>query len=185
METKETKRFIGSSIFRMNNEAVMIEDELLNNGGELTEELEERIQHIGETKEEVVDQVSELISSVTAGNSAIAEEIKRLQGLKKSRERTAEVVKESLRKFMLDNDISRIETPTHIAKITKGRAKVEFSESLEMEGYDKMIERFGNTLPPYIQLKASISKTELKKWVEDGNPTRSAEILSDPSIQIK
>ncbi|MBQ1524142.1 MAG: siphovirus Gp157 family protein, partial [Firmicutes bacterium] len=97
----ETRKEIGSAIWRMNNTIYEVSEALEESGGELTPEIEEKLESSKLTKVEVADGIKTLMAKVKTEDAALAEEIKRLQALKKARATALESLKRYLLDYML------------------------------------------------------------------------------------
>lgn len=184
MATTETRR-IGGDIWRMDATMEEINNELMDNGGEITEEMVQRIEGAELTAEGVVDGIRALASKVSAENDAIADEIKRLQALKKARTNAVEGLKRYLLSYMLRNRITRIESPTCTASIRNNAESVECDEEAVLAPFMAQVERLREELPAYVKVKVEVGKTELKKAMQDGQPTAGAQLVRTMSVQIK
>lgn len=178
------KKSISTGIWRLNEELLQIREELIENGGELTEELQVRLENMDIASANLVDGIHQMSASVKADEAAINEEIKRLQGLKKARANAIDSLKRFMLGYMLNNDIKVIEGSLCSATIQKGRESVEMCESVELEPYQNQIDAAQESVPPFVKIKAEVSKTELKKWIESGNPVVAASIVRNPSLKI-
>lgn len=168
----------------MNGEFYQIREELIENGGKLTEELQVRLENMEMTASALVDGIFQLSSSVKADEAAINDEIKRLQALKKSRANAIESLKRFMLGYMLNNDVQSIEGSLCSATIQKGRESVQVVDDVEIETYQTEIDRLQEALPPFIKVECKVNKTELKKWIEEGGPVKSAVIVRNPSLKI-
>lgn len=184
----ETKKEIGGGIYRLNETLLSVNEELMENGGELTPELEDRLASAELTQVEVVDGLQTLITKVKSEDAILAEEIKRLQALKKSRANGLEGLKRYLLSYMLNNGIERIEGAFCKVSVASGRESLEVNEDVLIDRAKPMVEEISKNLPAYINLEVKVSKTELMNAVKDGEPIPAeagAVIVRKPYLLIK
>lgn len=184
----ETRKEVGGGIYRLNETLTAVNDELMENGGELTPELEAQLASAELTQVEVVDGLQTLISKVKTEDDAIAAEIKRLQALKKSRANSIEGLKRYLLTYMLNNGIQRIEGAFCKVSVAEGRESIEVNdeEALGYGSVSSIIEVARKNLPAWVTLEAKVSKSALLQSVKNGEPApASAEIVRRPYLLIK
>lgn len=184
----ETKRQIGGGIYRLNETLAEVNDELMENGGELTPELEQKLAGAELTQVEVVDGLQSLIAKVKTEDAAIADEIKRLQALKKSRANGLEGLKRYLLSYMLNNGVERIEGAYCKVSVAAGRESVEVDENTVLENgtISSIIDVARKNLPSYVTLEAKVNKTALMQSLKSGEPVPGdVEIVRRPYLLIK
>ena len=160
-----------NSLFQINSELVEVTNLLIENGGELTPELETRLQIAeNELKTKSVNYYH-VIKQIEAETTLIDAEIKRLQELKKSRINTVEKLENSLLYSMKLHGIEKIDTDT--LKISIRRSK-----SVEVVDID---------LLPFncLKIEKKAVKSEIKKLIEEGMEVEGAKIVENTSIQFK
>ncbi len=160
-----------NSLFQINSELVEVTNLLIENGGELTPELETRLQIAeNELKTKSVNYYH-VIKQIEAETTLIDAEIKRLQDLKKSRVNTAEKLENALLYSMNLHGIEKIDTDT--LKISIRRSK-----SVEVVDID---------LLPFncLKIEKKAVKSEIKKLIEEGMEVEGAKIVENTSIQFK
>ena len=176
------EKITSTDFWRLNADLRSITSELIDNGGELTEELTAAIEKVN-AKQEVVAEAIFLMSQKTDSQvEAIDAEIKRLQGLKNARKKSVESLKRYLLDYMLSNGIESIDSDLFRAKVMAGRESVYVDEEEELKPYAPYIETLG--LPAWVSVKMSINKTELGKWIKDGKPVNTACIVKNPYLKI-
>jgi 2-methylisocitrate lyase-like PEP mutase family enzyme len=178
METKISS----SDFWRLNGDLRAVTDELIDNGGELTEELTTAIERINAKQEVIAEAIFQMANKTDAQVVEIDNEIKRLQGLKKARQRSVESLKRYLLDYMLTNGIESIDSALFRAKVCAGRESVIVNDEEELKPYAPYIETLG--LPSWVTVKMSVNKTELGKWIKEGKPTTTASIVKNPYLKI-
>lgn len=194
MET--TKKSIGSSIWRLNATLESVNDELMENGGELTPELEEALVNAELSQVEIVDGLHELVRMAKAQDEILSQEIKRLQGLKKARTNALDGLKKYLLNYMIGNGIQKIEGQFCKVSVAAGKESVSCDEAALVAGVEGQVGDALSFLPPYIQVDIKVSKSALLNYLkEDGAviPTIKegevdvplANIVKNPYLLIK
>lgn len=189
------KKKITSSLYRLDKKFTEISEELIENGGELTEELEQKIEAAKYGKEVIADNLQQLIRKTKSEDDILSEEIKRLQTLKKARTNAVESLKRYTIYFMERNGINRIETPYTTVSLGKGQESVESVDAVLLEKIQDKVDSLQAELPPYITLDAKVSKTALKEYlkrdgavipsIEPGSDIPAAMIVRKPSLLIR
>lgn len=98
-------------LYEISEEMEAIAATLEDNGGELTPELAELLQGWSDAFETKVERVVAVIRNFEATAEAVASEVKRLQALKRSRERAAEGLRVYLRDQMVRASRDEVELP--------------------------------------------------------------------------
>lgn len=178
MENKVTS----TDFWRLNGDLHRITSELIENGGELTEDMAHEIERINLKQETLVDAIFQMQQKTDSQVVAIDAEIKRLQGLKKARQKSIESLKNYLLDYMLSNGIQAVESDLINAKVMAGRESVYVDEDTELAPFKKSIESID--LPSWVSLKVSVNKTELGKWIKDGKPVVTAQIVKNPYLKL-
>lgn len=164
MET--TKKSIGSSIWRLNETLYAVNEELMENGGEVTPEIEEALTKAEMTQVQIADGLHDLIAKSKAEDAFLAEEIKRLQGLKKARANAIEGLKRYLMNYMIANDVQKIEGEYCKVSIAAGRETAECDEEGLLAQYDNKVDELLAELPPYITIEPKVSRSALLKYLQ-------------------
>ena len=160
-----------NSLFQINSELVEVTNLLIENGGELTPELETRLQIAeNELKTKSVNYYH-VIKQIEAETTLIDAEIKRLQELKKSRINTVEKLENSLLYSMKLHGIEKIDTDT---------LKISIRRSKSVEIVDIELLPFN-----CLKIEKKAVKSEIKKLIEEGMEVEGAKIVENTSIQFK
>jgi DNA repair ATPase RecN len=160
-----------SNIWQIQQNYLSIINQLIDNGGELTPELETAM---AITQEELQHKAHSCVVAIRALEhdvDACANEIKRLQAIKKARENAAERLRKSIETAMTTFDINRIEFATTVISLRKSEA-VQISDE--------------STLPEqYLRWKSEPDKTKIKAALKSGEDVIGAQIVENVNLQIK
>lgn len=169
--------------WRLNCDLLRVTDELYENGGELTEEMAAEIEKISLKQETLIDAIFQMQQKTDSQVAAIDAEIKRLQGIKKARQRSIESLKNYMLDYMIAHGIDKIESDLLTAKVCAGRESVIVDEEEELKPYVDEVSKTVQ-LPAWVTLKFGVSKTELAKSIKAGEPTKTARIVKNPSLRL-
>jgi hypothetical protein len=164
---------MSKSLWEITTELQQIEDQLMENGGEVTPELETALQ-ISQT--ELSDKAGNYISLILK-NEADAEiidaEIKRLTALKKSRQNIAHQLKERLSGAMQYFEISKIQLPFAVISLRQ-------SESVEVDDPLKLPVEYQR-----VKTTVEADKATLKAALKAGEQVWGASLKTNQNLQIK
>lgn len=160
-------------IFEISNDFLQLLDQVENNDGEITPEIESALAiNDGEVKQKSVAYVA-VIKTIEADVKIIDEEIKRLQALKKSRGGIVSNLKNrldyALKLFCID------EIKTELVKINFRKSKIVVIEDIDL-------------LPDSCKnIKVTVipDKKTIKQLIEDGKNIKGAYIQVNSNLQIK
>ena len=165
------------NLYEITQEQLAIISYLEENGGELSQEVEQALAITQEAFETKAEAYSYIILKMEGESDMIAAEIKRLQALKKTKDNSSERLRESLSLAMVAfgredaKGIKRFETPTL-------RLSTRKSESVQV--YDE------KAIPGrYMIVKHEVSKTLIKEAIAQGIEVDGAKIVTKQSVQIK
>ena len=161
-----------TNLFNISAEYLNMLDELEENGGEITEEMEHALAiNESQLKQKGVAYAA-VIKSITAEQKIIDEEIKRLQALKKVRGNLISNLKERLTNALNTYGIDEIKTEL---------VKINFRKSESVNIIDV------DLLPDICKIVKvePVSKTEIKKLIKEGEKVPGAELVENRNIQIK
>lgn len=174
------------TLFELTSEARAIEDALIENGGELTPELEIAMTDNREALVAKVESYGMLYRKFKYTASMIAEEIKRLQAMKKTAENGEKRIKERLEFNMRANEMTVLEGGTTRVSFAKNPASIEADEEAMIAPYLFLIDQLVESLPPYIKIDVKVSKDVIKQmYKETGVMPAGAELVQTESIRIK
>ncbi len=161
------------SIFNIEQNYNQLAEQLIDNDGELTPELSEQLAITEEQLQNKSVAYSFVIKEMDADVEIIDAEIKRLQALKKQREKASEYLKERIKHAMDTFSIEEIKTPL---------VKINFRKSESVEVDDV------NALPaPYkvVKVTEQADKAAIKAALKDGVEVAGCSIATHRNLQIK
>ncbi len=161
------------SLYQIENSYLEIAQQLLDNGGEATPELEEALAITEKDLQTKGVNYGFIIKQMDAECDIIDSEIKRLQGLKKSRTNAIERLKSGISQAMELFGIEEIKCPTLKLNFRK-------SETVEIIEKDKIDKKFIK-----IVTTESIDKIAIKDAIKAGETVAGAWIQQNKNIQIK
>ena len=176
------EKISSTDFWRLNGDLRSITNELIDNGGELTEEMAAAIEKVNARQEVIAEAIFLMSQKTDSQVEAIDAEIKRLQGLKKARQKSVESLKRYLLDYMLSNGIESIDSDLFRCKVMAGRESVYVDEEQELSGYTSTVEALH--FPEWVNVKLSVNKTELGKWLKAGNSAKTAQIIKNPYLKI-
>ena len=161
------------NLFNITTEYKQLEAALIENEGELTEQLEQAL-HINQDQLQAKGiSYGYVIKSIESEIDIIDTEIKRLTALKKVRENAVERLKMTLQGAMECFGVLELKTPT---------LKVNFrkSESVIITDISELESRFVK-----IKTTKEPDKTSIKEAIKNGESVLGAELVTKNNIQIK
>ena len=142
--------------------------------GELTEEIENSLAiNQNELQQKAID-YGYVIKSFESDINAIDSEIKRLQGLKTARNNAIKRMKDSVLEAMQIYGIEKVESPTLKLSIRNN------PESVNLVNEYQIPDKFKKE-----KVTVTISKSEIKKALQDGEDVPGATLERSQTIQIK
>ncbi len=162
-----------NNIYNITTEFLQLEAELIENGGELTPELEQSLIINKDELQHKSIQYGYVIKSLTDNVDAIDNEIKRLQAIKKTNENAIDRLKDTLSNAMKLYDIPELKTPT---------LKINFRKSEQVIVHDV------NSLPQMfktIKVTEQPDKIKIKEAIKSGEDVIGCELVTIQNIQIK
>ena len=161
------------TIFNIQTEYKSIIKALIDNGGELTDELQTAIEISQKELYKKTESYSWAIKEIDGEISIIKEEIERLQGLINSRDNAIKRMKDVILNAMETFEINKIETPLIKISIRESEAVEVINEAQIPDIY--FAEKTTKT----------ISKTMIKEAIKSGASIDGAIIKTNKSLQIK
>jgi hypothetical protein len=161
-----------SNIYQIQQDYLAITNELIENGGELSPELETALViNKSELQQKAVAYIY-VTKSLEADVTTIDEEIKRLQALKASRVKTIDKLKETVKQAMEMYEIEEIKTAT---------LKINFRKSESIEADAEQL------LDYYCIFKTTRTpdKAKIKEAIKNGEAVIGASLKINRNIQIK
>lgn len=161
------------SIYNVHQEYRNIVDEIVENGGEVTESLEQALSTTKQELEVAASQFSLLTREMDNQALSIQAEIERLQDYKKHIEGTSAKIKEQIKNAMLAAEIQKIKGELVSISFRKSEATVIDDETLI-----PLIYKDQKTV-------YNINKTDIKNAIKSGVNVPGARIVENKNINIK
>jgi len=161
------------NIFKIQSEYQQIVTQLIENGGELTPDLELAMQITKDNFHSKSESYGYCIREINYNKEIIEKEIERLQKLNKSCDKTIVKLKANIEMAMITFEVDKIETP--LIKISFRK-----SESVEVEDV--------NTLPALykvVKVSESADKLKIKDAIKSGILIDGCSIKVNKNLQIK
>lgn len=155
------------TLFQLTDEMMAIEEQLWENGGELTPELEEATNDTLPALRAKVDGYGSLIRKFQASSAALATEIKRLQAIKKTMDNGEKRLKERLEYNMKAHNITLLEGSMTRVSFKKNPKALEVDEEVVLSNYQERIQELIDSLPSYIKIDVSVSKDAIKQMEKE------------------
>lgn len=161
------------NIYKIQSEYQILVNELIENGGELTPELELALQINKDNFHSKSENYGYITKQFDGEMDIIDNEIKRLQQAKRSREKTIERLKATIEMAMKTFEIDKIETPL---------IKISFrnSESVEVANVNDLPNEFKT-----IKLTETADKYKIKDALKSGMFIEGCSIKTNRNLQIK
>lgn len=161
------------SLYKIEQEYLELAQQLLDNGGELTDELSERLNINEQNLQTKGINYGFIVKQMESDVEVIDSEIKRLTALKASRNKSIDRLKDTLSKAMELYAIEKIETPV---------LKINFrnSESIEIENIDLV-----DNLYKVEKTIISADKKAIKEAIKSGEEVAGAILKQNKNLQIK
>ena len=161
------------NIYNIQSEYQQLVNELIENGGEITPELELALQINKDNFHSKSENYAYITKQFDGEMDIIDNEIKRLQQAKRSREKTIQRLKDTIELAMLTFDVDKIETP--LIKISFRK-----SESVDVENVNELPNEF-----KVIKLTESADKLKIKDALKSGMFISGCSIKTNRNLQIK
>ena len=161
------------NIYNIQSEYQQLVNQLIENGGEITPELELALQINKDNFHSKSENYGYITKQFDGEIDIIDNEIKRLQQAKKSREKTIQRLKYTIELAMITFDIDKIETP--LIKISFRK-----SESVEVTDVNELPNEF-----KVIKVTESADKLKIKDALKSGMFIEGCSIKTNRNLQIK
>jgi hypothetical protein len=162
-----------SNIYNITTEFLQLEAQLIENGGELTPELETALIINKDELQHKSIQYGYVIKSLSDNVDAIDNEINRLQAIKKTNENAIDRLKDTLSSAMQLFGIPELKTPT---------LKINFRKS------EQVVVNDVNALPSdykTIKVTEQADKIKIKQAIKSGEDVIGCELITVQNLQIK
>ena len=158
------------NLFQITQEYQLIEQQLLESGGELTPELETQLQINSEEMQVKGENYAYICKKLDAENKMIDEEIKRLQAIKKSESKWIDKLKEKL-----------VDAVQIFGDIDLGLKTITTRPSQSVEcDLDTLSKEFKIT-----KLTIQADKTKIKNALKDGQKVKGATLIDNLNFRLK
>lgn len=161
------------TIYNIQNEYKSIVEALIDNGGELTDELNTAIQITQSELYKKTESYSYIIKEIDGEIDVIKEEIEKLQRFVDSREKTIKRIKEKILNAMQTFELEKVETPLIKISIRESEAVEVINEAQIPDLY--FTEKTTKTL----------SKSMIKEAIKSGVNVEGAVLKTNKNLQIK
>lgn len=161
------------NIYNIQTEYQLLVNQLIENGGEITPELELALQINKDNFHSKSENYAYITKQFDGEMDIIDNEIKRLQQAKKSREKTIQRLKDTIEMAMNTFEVDKIETP--LIKISFRK-----SESVDVTDVNDLPNEF-----KVIKLTETADKLKIKDALKSGMFISGCSIKSNRNLQIK
>ncbi len=159
------------SIYNITDDFSQIMAEIESNGGEISPEIDEKLQINQFNLIEKTTNYVHVIKTLDSECDIIDDEIKRLQELKKQRSNFTQSLKDRLKNAMQAMELTEIKTALN---------KINFRKSESVEIIDESI------LPNNVLIyEPKIDKKKIKEIIKNGGQVFGAKIVENQNLQIK
>ena len=159
------------SIYNITDDFSQIMAEIESNGGEISPEIDEKLQINQLNLIEKTTNYIHVIKTLDSECDIIDIEIKRLQDLKKQRTNFTQSLKDRLKNAMQAMELTEIKTALN---------KINFRKSESVDVIDESI------LPSNVLIyEPKIDKKKIKEIIKNGGVVSGAEIVVNQNLQIK
>jgi len=149
------------SLYQLTQEQQAIESALIDNGGELTPELEKMLEGNSEAIANKVDGYNMILRRLGGSESVLDTEIKRLTALKKTAQNAQRSLKDHLLHTMQEAGLDRLDGNLCKAYVRHTQS-VDVDECSLLEQHRERIEAFADSLPDYCTVEVKVVKAVIK-----------------------
>lgn len=161
------------SLFKITSDMQLIVNQLIENGGELTDELQHMLQITESQLQQKATGYAQVIRAMEYDNGVVDAEIKRLQEIKRTRKNVVERLKNNLSDAMQQFEMDVIESPI---------SKISFRSSQSVEIVDE------NEIPNAYKtqiITTKVDKMKIKQAIKNGDQVVGAILKTNKNLQIK
>lgn len=173
------------TLYELTAEQQHIEDLLIENGGELTPELEAALAENATALAAKVDGYQHIIARLGMIAEASKKEKDRFAERQKVAENSVKRIREHLARTMQEQGISKLEGDTCKVSLRRSEAVDIYDEPTLIGPYTAQIAAFNETLPAWCKLDVKVDKTALKAAILGGEPFAGAGIVENFSAIVK
>lgn len=162
-----------------------LESIIEQSGGELTPELEQALEQVTKDLEAKIDGYGYLMRKMKSNIDASKQLIKDMQATVKAKENGYNRLKDHIAYVMNMRNDRRLEGSTFTASL-RTTTSLEVDEDAIIAPYKADIDALNNKLPKWIDIKPSVSKTELKvEFPDDESLPAGAKYKTSNTVTIK
>ena len=173
------------TLFQLSADMAALEDELMENGGELTPEIEGMLVATQEALVAKADGYNTLLRKLKAEEAVCDTEAKYWAGKKKVAANAQKRIREHINEVMGVYGLTRIEGE-HCKISRSEREGIEVDEILLLGNILFRFAEFQESLPEYVTVEMSVNKTKLKEWMKrEGITPNGVTYKTDSSITIR
>ena len=161
------------NIYQIQNEYLLLVNQIIESGGEVTPQQELNLQITREQLQDKGTNYAFVIKKLDAECDIIDAEIKRLSELKKVRQNACERLKSNISHAMHTFEVDKIESPL---------IKISFRKSQAVEVDDV------NSLPTeykVVKVTEQADKMKIKQALQNGEQIHGCSIITNTNLQIK
>lgn len=146
-------------------------NKVIEQDGELTEEDMQVLESLEVAKDEKVKAYGVIIREISGEIDECESEIKRIKEIADKRKRNRERLKNTLKDFMLNNDMPKYESVEVNISFRKSKA-LEIAEGVELPN-------------EFLKVKTEPDKTAITDYIKNGGVVEGCQIVEKQNIQIK
>ena len=173
------------TLFQLSADMAALEDELMENGGELTPEIEGMLVATQEALVAKADGYNTLLRKLKAEEAVCDNEAKYWAAKKKVAGNAQKRIREHINEVMGVYGLTRIEGE-HCKISRSERENIEVDEAMLLGKYILQLEDLMKSLPEFVTIEMKVSKTALKEWMKrEGITPKGVTVKTDSSITIR
>lgn len=153
------------TLFQLTADMAALEDQLYENGGELTPEIEGMLVATEEALIAKADGYNMLLRKFKAEEAMCDTEAKYWAGKKKVVQNAQKRIREHINDVMAYGGINKIEGE-HCKISRRETQALEVNEDVVLSSMQERINELVASLPEFVKVDVSVSKTALKEWME-------------------
>lgn len=171
------------TLYELTAEQERIETLLVENGGELTPEIEAELNGNTEALTAKVDGYQHILARFEASEDALDKEIKRLTALKRTAQNAKKSLKSHLTFVMQEQGLTRLEGA--LCKVSLRRSEaVELADDFIYQ-FDDVLNEASAKLPPYVTIEIKPSKTDIMTALKNGEVVNGAGMVENYTAVIR
>ena len=173
------------TLYELTAEMQQIEDELIENGGELTEDLEARMAETAEALPAKVDGYHHIVRRMEAQAEAFTKARDEFATKARVCKNSVSRIKDHLAGCMVQFGIKKLEGDMATVTLRSSEALDLMDEGAVLDAYTHGLEEYAATLPDFIRVEVKVDKTALKAAIKAGKPVVGAALTTNYSAVIR